>query len=151
MNDIVSQDTLDKKLASVESIMDGLGSNGYIASRRIATAIFVAENLSKPILVEGSAGVGKTELALSTAQWLGLPLIRMQCYEGLDESKALYEWKYGKQLLYTQILKDKMGDTLSDSKGLDEAMQRLHGFGDLFFSEQFLEPRPLLKALRQKH
>ena len=151
MNDIVSQDTLDKKLASVESIMDGLGSNGYIASRRIATAIFVAENLSKPILVAGSAGGGKTELALSTAQWLGLPLIRMQCYEGLDESKALYEWKYGKQLLYTQILKDKMGATLSDSKGLDEAMQRLHGFGDLFFSEQFLEPRPLLKALRQKH
>ena len=151
MNDIVSQDTLDKKLASVESIMEGLGSNGYIASRRIATAIFVADNLSKPILVEGSAGVGKTELALSTAQWLGLPLIRMQCYEGLDEAKALYEWKYGKQLLYTQILKDKMGDTLSDSKGLDEAMQRLHGFGDLFFSEQFLEPRPLLKALRQKH
>ena len=151
MNDIVSQDTLDKKLASVESITEGLGSIGYIASRRIATAIFVAENLSKPILVEGSAGVGKTELALSTAQWLGLPLIRMQCYEGLDESKALYEWKYGKQLLYTQILKDKMGDTLSDTKGLDEAMQRLHGFGDLFFSEQFLEPRPLLKALRQKH
>ena len=75
----------------------------------------------------------------------------MQCYEGLDESKALYEWKYGKQLLYTQILKDKMGDTLSDTKGLDEAMQRLHGFGDLFFSEEFLEPRPLLKALRQKH
>ena len=77
MNDIVSQDTLDKKLASVESITEGLGGIGYIASRRIATAIFVAENLSKPILVEGSAGVGKTELALSTAQWLGLPLIRL--------------------------------------------------------------------------
>ncbi|MBT5109016.1 MAG: MoxR family ATPase, partial [Rhodospirillaceae bacterium] len=94
---------------------------------------------------------GKTELALSTANWLGLPLIRMQCYEGLDESKALYEWKYGKQLLYTQILKDKMGDTLSDTKGLDESMERLHDFGDMFFSEQFLEPRPLLKALRQEH
>ncbi|MDC0987684.1 MoxR family ATPase, partial [Alphaproteobacteria bacterium] len=102
-------------------------------------------------LVEGSAGVGKTELALSTANWLGLPLIRMQCYEGLDESKALYEWKYGKQLLYTQILKDKMGDTLSDTKTLDEAMVRLEGFGDMFYSEQFLEPRPLLKALRQEH
>jgi MoxR-like ATPase len=151
MNDIVSQDILDTKLASVDSIIEGLGGGGYIASRRIATAIFVAQNLTKPILVEGSAGVGKTELALSTAQWLGLPLIRMQCYEGLDESKALYEWKYGKQLLYTQILKDKMGDTLSDTKNLEESMDRLHDFGDLFFSEQFLEPRPLLKALRQKH
>lgn len=151
MNEIVSQDALDAKLASVESITEGLGGIGYIASRRIATAIFVARNLCKPVLVEGSAGVGKTELALSTAQWLGLPLIRMQCYEGLDESKALYEWKYGKQLLYTQILKDKMGDTLSGTGGLDEAMERLHGFGDLFFSEQFLEPRPLLKALRQEH
>lgn len=139
------------KAATVENIIEGLGGVGYIASRRIATAIFIARNLSKPILVEGSAGVGKTELAISTAQWLGLPLIRMQCYEGLDESKALYEWKYGKQLLYTQLLKDKMGDTLSGAKGLDEAMERLHGFGDLFFSEKFLEPRPLLKALRQEH
>jgi MoxR-like ATPase len=136
--------------ANIDRIIEGLGGIGYIASRRIATAIFIARSLNKPILVEGSAGVGKTELAISTAQWLGLPLIRMQCYEGLDESKALYEWKYGKQLLYTQLLKDKMGDTLSGAKGLDEAMERLHGFGDLFFSEKFLEPRPLLKALRQE-
>jgi MoxR-like ATPase len=138
------------KAASIDDIVEGLGSVGYIASRRIATAIFIARNLDKPILVEGSAGVGKTELAISAAQWLDLPLIRMQCYEGLDESKALYEWKYGKQLLYTQLLKDKLGDTLADTKGLDEAMERLHGFGDLFFSERFLEPRPLLKALRQE-
>jgi MoxR-like ATPase len=151
MNNIVPPNGVDEKLSSIESIIDGLGDVGYIASRRIATALFVAENLTKPILVEGSAGVGKTELALSTANWLGLPLIRMQCYEGLDESKALYEWKYGKQLLYTQILKDKMGDTLSDAKTLDEAMVRLEGFGDMFYSEQFLEPRPLLKALRQEH
>jgi MoxR-like ATPase len=138
------------KAASIDAIVEGLGGVGYIASRRIATAIFIARNLDKPILVEGSAGVGKTELAISAAQWLDLPLIRMQCYEGLDESKALYEWKYGKQLLYTQLLKDKLGDTLAGTKGLDEAMERLHGFGDLFFSERFLEPRPLLKALRQE-
>ncbi|HZZ37012.1 MAG TPA: MoxR family ATPase, partial [Caulobacteraceae bacterium] len=81
---------------------------------------------------------------------LELPLIRMQCYEGLDESKALYEWKYGKQLLYTQILKDRMGEALGDAADIDEAMDRLHGMGDLFFSEPFLEPRPLLKALRQE-
>ena len=139
------------KFENVENILSGLLDQGYIASQQIATAIFIAENLTKPILVEGSAGVGKTELALASAAWLGLPLIRMQCYEGLDESKSLYEWKYGKQLLYTQILKDKMGDVLGDVPGLDQAMEKLHGFGDLFFSEQFLEPRPLLKALRQKH
>ena len=151
MNDTTPKPAVGKNIASVEEIIDGLGDIGYIASRRIATAIFIAQNLSKPILVEGSAGVGKTELAVSAARWLGLPLIRMQCYEGLDESKALYEWKYGKQLLYTQILKDKMGETLTGTKTLEDAMGRLHGFSDLFFSEQFLEPRPLLKALRQEH
>jgi len=135
--------------ASVDALVEGLGSVGYIASRRIATALYMAVHLQKPILVEGSAGVGKTELALSTARLLAKPLIRMQCYEGLDESKALYEWKYGKQLLYTQILKDRMGEQLSDAPTMDAAMDRLHGMGDLFFSEPFLEPRPLLRALRE--
>jgi len=135
--------------ASVDALVEGLGSVGYIASRRIATALYMAVNLQKPILVEGSAGVGKTELALSTARLLAKPLIRMQCYEGLDESKALYEWKYGKQLLYTQILKDRMGAQLADAATMDAAMDRLHGMGDLFFSEPFLEPRPLMQALRQ--
>ena len=107
--------------ASVQTLIEGLAGVGYIASRRIATALYMAVNLQKPILVEGVAGVGKTELALSTAKLLDLPLIRMQCYEGLDESKALYEWKYGKQLLYTQILKDRMGAELADAQGMDEA------------------------------
>jgi MoxR-like ATPase len=136
-------------LASVDAIIEGLAGVGYIASRRIATALFMASHLQKPILVEGSAGVGKTELAISTATLLGLPLIRMQCYEGLDESRALYEWKYGKQLLYTQILKDRMGEALGDAPSMDAAMDRLHDMGDLFFSEPFLEPRPLLQALKQ--
>jgi MoxR-like ATPase len=135
--------------SSVDALVEGLGSVGYIASRRIATALYMAVHLQKPILVEGSAGVGKTELALSTARLLAQPLIRMQCYEGLDESKALYEWKYGKQLLYTQILKDRMGEALADAPSMDAAMDRLHGMGDLFFSEPFLEPRPLMQALRQ--
>ena len=135
--------------ASVDALIEGLGSVGYIASRRIATALYMAVNLQKPILVEGSAGVGKTELALSTARLMAKPLIRMQCYEGLDESKALYEWKYGKQLLYTQILKDRMGAALADAPDMDAAMERLHGMGDLFFSEPFLEPRPLMQALKQ--
>jgi len=136
-------------LASVDALIEGLASVGYIASRRIATALYMAVHLQKPILVEGSAGVGKTELALCTAALLRQPLIRMQCYEGLDESKALYEWKYGKQLLYTQILKDRLGSVLGEEPGLDAAMRRLHGVSDLFFSEEFLEPRPLLRALRE--
>jgi MoxR-like ATPase len=136
-------------VGSVDALIAGLESVGYIASRRIATALYMAVNLQKPILVEGSAGVGKTELALSTAALLAQPLIRMQCYEGLDESKALYEWKYGKQLLYTQILKDRMGAALADAPDMDAAMVRLHGMGDLFFSEPFLEPRPLMKALKE--
>jgi len=80
---------------------------------------------------------------------LGLPLIRLQCYEGLDEAKALYEWKYGKQLLYIQVLKEKLDDALGGARGLKESVQRLHQHDDIFFSEAFLEPRPLLKALRE--
>jgi MoxR-like ATPase len=129
-------------------VLDGLAAAGYIANRNIATAVYLARELQKPILVEGPAGVGKTELAKATAQWLELPLIRMQCYDGLDESKALYEWKYGKQLLYTQILKDKLGEELRDTPSLEAAVERLLGINDIFFSEAFLEERPLLKALR---
>jgi len=141
--------SLEQRVPTIESIEAGLASTGYISSRQIATALFLAVRLGKPILVEGPAGVGKTELAKATSTFLDLPLIRMQCYEGLDESKALYEWKYGKQLLYTQILKDKLGEQLRDAADLDEALARLDKVDDLFFSERFLEPRPLLRALRE--
>ena len=137
-------------LASIEAVGAGLADAGYIASPRCATAIFLAHHLRKPMLVEGPAGVGKTELAKATARSFGLPLIRLQCYEGLDESKALYEWKYGKQLLYTQILKDKLGEQLRSVEGLGAALVALDGIDDTFYSERFLEPRPLLRALQSR-
>jgi MoxR-like ATPase len=143
--------TANLPMQSIEAVTAGLASVGYIASRQIATAVYLAEKIEKPILVEGPAGVGKTELAKALASWRGLQMIRMQCYEGLDEAKALYEWKYAKQLLYTQILKDKLGEVLGGAQTLSEALGRLHDFGDVFFSKEFVEPRPLLQALEQPH
>jgi MoxR-like ATPase len=137
------------QLNTVEAIAQGFESFGYICSPKIATAVFLAAQMQKPILVEGPPGVGKTELAKTTAALLDLPLVRLQCYEGLDEAKALYEWKYGKQLLYTQVLKEKLGDLLQGAHGLAESVERLHQFGDIFYSQDFLEPRPLLRAMQQ--
>ena len=131
----------------IELIQSKFESEGYICNNQIATAIFLSQNLNKPILVEGPPGVGKTELAKATAGWMNKSLIRLQCYEGLDEAKALYEWKYGKQLLYTQVLKDKLNDIISDTSGLESSIESLHNFDDIFFSDKFLEPRPLLKAV----
>ncbi len=138
----------DRQFESIEKISGGFKKAGYICSRQIAVTLYVAYHLEKPVLVEGPAGVGKTELAKTMAGYLGAPLIRLQCYEGLDESKALYEWKYGKQLLYTQLLKDKLDEIIDREKGLSESLGRLQQFDDIFFSDQFLEPRPLLKALQ---
>jgi MoxR-like ATPase len=152
VNDALPNDALTGDrvaLRSIDAVEQGLSEAGYIANRQISTAIYMAHHLQKPILVEGPAGVGKTELAKSVSSWLKLPLIRMQCYEGLDESKALYEWKYGKQLLYTQILKDKISSVIGESDDLAGALTKLHSFGDIFYSHGFLEPRPLLRALQE--
>ncbi len=140
----------ESKLESVEVIQQNFEDLHYICSLQIATAVFLAYHLGKPILIEGPPGVGKTELAKTTADMLDLECIRLQCYEGLDESKAIYEWKYGKQLLYTQVLKETLNEILDGAKGLTESVGKLHEFGDIFFSNEFLEPRPLLKALRQE-
>ena len=133
--------------SAITALKEALKGHDYIASQNISTAVYLAQKLSKPILVEGPPGVGKTELAKATALLLDKPMIRLQCYEGLDESKALYEWKYGKQLLYTQVLKEKLSELTSNSESLKQSVEKLHEFDDTFFSTQFLEPRPLLKAL----
>jgi MoxR-like ATPase len=133
--------------ASVEAASHGLESAGYLPSREIATAVFLADRLEKPLLVEGPAGVGKTELALAFARASGRELIRLQCYEGLDEAKALYEWEYAKQLLYTQLLKDRIGAAVAGAPTLAEAVDRISAEGNVFFSRSFLLPRPVLQAI----
>ena len=132
---------------SVESIIGELADRGYICDKRIATVVYLAQQLDKPVLVEGPAGVGKTELAKVVAKALGRELIRLQCYEGLDEAKALYEWEYSKQLLYTQILKDKVSETIAGAQSLGEAAERVGAEDSVFFSSRFIVPRPLMKAI----
>src|SRR6185436_3702139 len=104
--------------AHVDEVLSRLAAQSYVADKRIATSVFLADRMQKPILVEGPAGVGKTELAKVLAATLGTELIRLQCYEGLDEAKALYEWEYPKQLLYTQILRDKLGEVMEGTSTL---------------------------------
>jgi MoxR-like ATPase len=133
--------------SSTDTVKSSLSTQKYIASSEIATIVYLAQKLGKPLLVEGPAGVGKTELAKAISGATGRELIRLQCYEGLDESKALYEWEYSKQLLYTQLLRDKLNDTLGQAGSLAEAADRLAREEDVFFSTRFLLQRPLLRAI----
>ena len=133
--------------ASVADCVARLDAVGYLIDRDAAVITYLAARMEKPVLVEGPAGVGKTELARSLALALGRELVRLQCYEGLDEAKALYEWEYAKQLLYTQILRDKIGETVGDAASLREAVERIATQDDVFFSDRFLLPRPLLRAI----
>lgn len=132
---------------SVDDVITGCGGQNYICSKNVATVVYLGISLKKPILVEGPAGVGKTDLGKVLAQALGMDLIRLQCYEGLDEAKALYEWEYAKQLLYTQILKDKVGEILQGSQTLQQAVDCIAKQDGVFFSDRFLLPRPLLRAI----
>ena len=124
---------MTERFESVPSVRDGLRDVDYLADEGIAGVVFLADRLGKPVLVEGPAGTGKTQLAKSVAEMTGARLIRLQCYEGLDESKALYEWNYKKQLLRIQA--DRHSDSWSE----------VH---DDIFSEEFLLTRPLLEAIR---
>jgi MoxR-like ATPase len=133
--------------ADVAAAKDRLAEHGYLSDDRLATTVFLQSRLDKPLLLEGPAGVGKTQLATTLALATGRRLLRLQCYEGQDESKALYEWDYGKQLLYTQILREKIGQVVEDAADLDEAVERIAKQDSVFFSERFLAPRPLLEAI----
>jgi len=132
---------------SVDEVIAGLGTQKYLCNKNVATVVYLGTSLQKPLLVEGPAGVGKTELGKVLADSLGMELIRLQCYEGLDEAKALYEWEYAKQLLYTQILKDKIGEIIEGAKTLQDAVDHVAKQDGVFFSDKFLLPRPLLRAL----
>jgi MoxR-like ATPase len=133
--------------ASIDDASRRLAEVGYLPSKDIATAAFLLDRLEKPVLIEGPAGVGKTEFARALAGALGRELVRLQCYEGLDEAKALYEWEYAKQLLYTQLLKDKIGELMAGASSVREAADRVAASDAVFFSERFLLPRPVLRAL----
>ena len=135
---------------SIEDVGTRLAAQGYVSDRKLATVVFLAARLDKPLLAEGPAGVGKTELAKALSGALDRELIRLQCYEGLDEAKALYEWEYSKQLLYTQVLREKIGEVLGPTEDLREAAEALREREDVFFSENFLVERPILQAIRSE-
>ncbi len=135
------------KFKSVDDVQNRLSEANYIASREIATVVFLSAATQKPMLVEGPAGVGKTELSKAMSKNLGRDLNRLKCYEGLDEAKALYEWEYAKQLLYTQIVKEKIQDVISEAHSLSEAVDIIAKQEDAFFSERFIQTRPLLQAI----
>jgi MoxR-like ATPase len=132
---------------SVEEVQQRFRDAKYIASRRISTVVYLASRMGRPVLIEGPAGVGKTELAKTLSDISSRPLIRMQCYEGLDEGKALYEWKYAKQLLYTQLLRERIGELVGNAPSLPDAVDKIAGQDDAFFSFRFLSPRPILSAI----
>jgi len=132
---------------TIPSVREHLARQHYITTEHIATTLYLASKLQKPILAEGPAGTGKTELAKATAAALDYELIRLQCYEGIDEARALYEWEYAKQLLYTQLLRERVGGMVQTATTLAGAADAIAREENVFFSERFLLARPLLKAI----
>ena len=136
--------------ADVDDVSARLREVGYLPDEAIATTVFLATRLGRPILLEGPAGVGKTDLARNLSKALDRELVRLQCYESQDESKALYEWDYGKQLLYTQILREKISEVVADADDLASAVDIIAAGDEVFFSDRFLSERPLLTAMRSE-
>ncbi|HLX87015.1 MAG TPA: MoxR family ATPase, partial [Acidimicrobiales bacterium] len=135
------------RFQSLTEVRERLAEVGYLADDGIAGVVHLADRLAKPVLVEGPAGTGKTELAKSVARVTGSRLIRLQCYEGLDESKALYEWNYKKQLLRIQA-QQVVDDGSSPAPVTGDAARAWHDLEEDIFSEEFLLTRPLLEAIR---
>ena len=130
----------------VRALVAALDAADYLADDRLAMAVFLAMKLERPLLVEGPAGVGKTDLARAVAAATGRTFLRLQCYEGLDESRAIYDWDYAKQILYTQLLRDTVRDKV-EGQSLTSAMDALGDANVAFFDRRFLIERPLLKAV----
>lgn len=135
---------------TLDDLTRSLAKAGYLADQRLALSALLAIELGKPLLVEGPAGVGKTDLARALAEATERDLLRLQCYEGLDEAKALYEWDYAKQMLYTQLLRETVATQTAGSASLGEAADRIAGADAAFFSRRFLVERPLLSALTRE-
>jgi MoxR-like ATPase len=133
-----------------QAIETGFARHGFVCTGEVSTSLLLSEVLAKPLLLEGPPGVGKTEIAKLWATFHDAELVRLQCYEGLDEAKALYEWSYGKQMLYAQLLREKTSDLLAGTADLHDSMRVLRGQADEFFSRDFLLPRPLLRAITER-
>src|SRR5215472_3898740 len=132
---------------SASELGRALARVGYLADERLSLVSWLALALARPLLVEGPAGVGKTDLARALAEATSRELVRLQCYEGLDEAKALYEWDYAKQMLFTQLLRDAVGAQTAGAGSLLEAADRVASVDAAFFSQRFLIERPLLRAM----
>ena len=136
--------------ADVDATAAALDGADYLADKDTVVTAWLAGALGRPLLIEGPPGVGKTELAKAVARARGWELLRLQCYEGVDEAKALYEWEYGKQMLYTQLVREALAETVAGAKDLTEAVDRVSAHDAAFFHERFLIARPLLAALRSE-